>query len=187
MLAGRLIASRIAGPLLQRIFASGILLVGAGMLLHTLITQGPGLDFDLKMPGIFQSNPQIIGWTLIFSVVTFFGTLLIVPYLITRIPDDYFIHQKRKRPAFSEQHLLIRSVLLVLKNIVGYTLILLGITLLLLPGQGILTISIGLILIDFPGKYRLERWLVSRRRVFRSINWLRKRAGKNPIKVGSKK
>jgi hypothetical protein len=36
-------------------------------------------------------------------------------------------------------------------------------------------------LLDFPGKYRLERWLATRRAVWRSINWLRRRAGREPL------
>ena len=61
--------------------------------------------------------------------------------------------------------------------------LLLGIMLLVLPGQGILTIIVGIILVDFPMKYRLERWLVSRKKVLKSMNWLRKRANKKPLKL----
>lgn len=46
------------------------------------------------------------------------------------------------------------------------------------PGQGVLMIIAGLVLLEFPGKFRLERWLVTRRHVWRSINWLRRRAGR---------
>jgi len=56
-----------------------------------------------------------------------------------------------------------------------------GIVMLVLPGQGILTIVIGLMLSNFPGKYRLERWLVMRPRVLRTINWLRQRSKRNPL------
>jgi hypothetical protein len=52
---------------------------------------------------------------------------------------------------------------------------------LLLPGQGVLTILIGIVLLDFPGKYRLERWAVRHRPVYRSINWLRR--GREPIEL----
>ena len=48
------------------------------------------------------------------------------------------------------------------------------------PGQGVLTIVVGMLLFDFPGKFRLERWLVTRPTVWRSINWLRERAGREP-------
>ncbi len=45
------------------------------------------------------------------------------------------------------------------------------------PGQGLLTLLIGLLLLNFPGKYRLERWLVRRPGVLRTLNWVRRRRG----------
>jgi hypothetical protein len=51
------------------------------------------------------------------------------------------------------------------------------------PGQGILTILVGLLLMNFPGKYRVERWLVTRPGVLRSLNRLRKRRGEPPFQV----
>ena len=57
-----------------------------------------------------------------------------------------------------------------------------GFAMLLVPGQGLLTMAVGLMLSDFPGKYRLEQWLVSRASVWRSINWIRKRARREPLK-----
>ena len=53
-----------------------------------------------------------------------------------------------------------------------------GIAMLVLPGQGLLTIVVGIVLLNFPGKYRLERWLATRSPVWRSLNWLRRRAGR---------
>ena len=50
--------------------------------------------------------------------------------------------------------------------------------LLLLPGQGILTIAMGLVTADFPGKRRIERWLVARPGILKSLNWVRARAGR---------
>jgi hypothetical protein len=67
------------------------------------------------------------------------------------------------------------------KNLMGYVLIAAGIAMLVLPGQGMVTMLLGIILVDLPGKYRLERWLVARGPVFRSINWLRRRAGRDPL------
>ena len=69
------------------------------------------------------------------------------------------------------------------KNLIGYVFVVAGIIMLMLPGQGILTIVIGITLLDFPGKYRLERWVVSRRPVLRSINWVRRRAKRGPLVI----
>jgi len=73
--------------------------------------------------------------------------------------------------------------LLIGKNVLGYAFIVAGIIMLVLPGQGMLTILIGITLVNFPGRYRLERWFVSRRPVLRSINWLRRRAGQPPLSL----
>jgi hypothetical protein len=71
--------------------------------------------------------------------------------------------------------------LIVGKNLLGYVLVFAGLLMLFLPGQGVVTILIGITLVDFPGKYRFERWVVSQGPVLRSINRLRKRAGRPPL------
>jgi len=63
-------------------------------------------------------------------------------------------------------------------------LILAGVAMLVLPGQGMLTIVLGIMLLNFPGKYRLERRVARMRPVARSINWMRARGGHPPLKVG---
>jgi hypothetical protein len=119
-----------------------------------------------------------------FSVVSFIATLVLVPFLVIRIPDDYFAEKKRHRwEPWAHEHPLIRWSLLIAKNMLGYLFIILGIAMLVLPGQGILTILIGIMFINFPGKYRLERWAVTRPPVLRAINSLRRNAGRQPLTV----
>jgi hypothetical protein len=67
------------------------------------------------------------------------------------------------------------------RNVLGCALVAAGIAMLVLPGQGILTILVGVMLLDFLGKPRLQRWLVARRPVLRTINGLRRRAGQAPL------
>lgn len=67
------------------------------------------------------------------------------------------------------------------KNLAGLVLLLVGLIMLITPGQGLLTCLMGVLLLDFPGKRRLELWLVQRRAVARSIAWLRQRAGVPPL------
>ena len=132
---------------------------------------------------LIQSNPILTRWIVGTSLIMFVGTIIILPYLITLIPDDYFSHERREVSGFEDHHPVIRLILLLIKNLLGYTLIFLGIVMLVLPGQGILTMITGLILIDFPNKYKIERWLVSRRRVLKTMNWLRSHAHKSPLKI----
>jgi len=130
-----------------------------------------------------QSHESLVFWSLVVSAITFIGSLLVVPMLVSRIPDDYFSHERRERTEWAEHHPVIRMTLIVAKNLFGYVIILMGIAMLVLPGQGLLTMIIGVMLINFPGKYRLERWLVSRKPILRSINWLRKKTGHAPLLV----
>ncbi len=119
-----------------------------------------------------------------FSVASFVGSLLLIPVLAVRIPADYFAEKKRHRwEPWAHEHPLIRWLLLLLKNLLGYVFIVLGIAMLVLPGQGILTILIGIMFINFPGKYRLERWVVMRKPVLATINRLRQRAGREPLRT----
>ena len=133
---------------------------------------------------LMQSYPGLVKWLAIVSALMFFGTLALVPYMITRIPDDYFSHKDRASVDLAGSRLFFRLLLLLLKNIAGFILLIMGIAMLVLPGQGILTMAVGLVLMDFPRKYQVERWIVSRRRVLKAMNWFRKRANKNPLVIG---
>jgi len=115
--------------------------------------------------------------------VVFVGSLLLVPVIVTRIPHDYFAHHRRPPSRMAEQHRVVRIVFRVAKNVVGVLLMLAGVAMLVLPGQGLLSIFVGFLRLDFPGKYRLEKWIVSRRRALGAINWLRRRRGRAPMIV----
>ncbi|MHC4404790.1 MAG: PGPGW domain-containing protein [Planctomycetota bacterium] len=132
-----------------------------------------------------QSHKTLLGWLAATSVVTFVFTLIAIPWLVVRIPADYFAGDKPSRTPWANQHPIVRALLLAAKNLLGYVFIVAGVLMLVLPGQGLLTIVIGVLLLDFPGKYRFERWLVSRRPVIQSINWLRRRRGREPLVLDS--
>lgn len=134
------------------------------------------------MPDWITIDNSTIWYLAVFSIVSFVGTLMLVPVLVVRIPADYFAETKRHRwEPWAHEHPLIRWSLLIAKNLLGYIFIILGIAMLVLPGQGVLTILIGVMFINFPGKYRLERWVVMRGPVLRTINSLRQRAGRAPL------
>ena len=128
-----------------------------------------------------RAHETAILWIAGASIVAFLGTLIAVPWLILRIPADYFAYDRRPRKEASRRHLFMRVVFLLGKNLLGYLLIVAGIAMLVLPGQGVVTILLGGILVDLPGKYRFERWLVARPLVLKSINRLRQRAGRDPL------
>ncbi|MGB1310344.1 MAG: PGPGW domain-containing protein [Leucothrix sp.] len=124
-------------------------------------------------------------WLLVFgfvSIATFVLSLLIIPVIIVRIPEDYFTLRKRdshwqgRSPVF-------RACMAVLKNVLGLVLLVMGILMLVLPGQGLLTMLFGIALLDFPGKYALERRMIAYPKVLNSINWIRKKANKPPLSI----
>jgi hypothetical protein len=130
-----------------------------------------------------QSHEVVLWWLAALSIATFVASLVLVPLLIVRLPADYFSGSRRHRTPWAEQHPVVRTVLRAGKNVLGAIFALAGVAMLVLPGQGILTILIGIVLVDFPGKYGLERWIVSRGTVLRSMNWLRRRAGRAPLVI----
>ena len=128
-----------------------------------------------------QIDESTIWWIAGASFLTFLAFLILVPLLAVRIPSDYFARGKVHRKLWANQHLVLRMVLLIGKNLLGCVFFVAGIVMLVLPGQGILTILAGIMLLDFPGKYRFLRWIVGRPQVLRTLNWLRRRAGRTPL------
>lgn len=120
-------------------------------------------------------------WILIASAVMLFAALIAVPLLVVRIPTDYFAYPRRSDAERIRKRPWFRLVWLIAKNVLGSAFFLLGSLMVVLPGQGLLTLVIAITLLDFPGKLRLQRWVVTRRGVIDSINWIRRKAGKAPL------
>lgn len=119
----------------------------------------------------------------ILSVVVFVGSLLSLPWLVSRIPADYFRNDTRTPAPWEGASPGYRLLILVLKNLLGLLLLAGGFIMLFIPGQGLLTLAMGLVLMDYPGKFRLERWLVSQGFILRGLNWLRRRRGCPPLET----
>ena len=115
------------------------------------------------------------------SFVLLLVSIAVIPLIVIKIPEDYFHEHYRVRISKESRYPFIAQLFTGIKNIVGFVFIILGILMLILPGQGILTILMGLFLMNFPGKYRLEREIVSSPRVLKSLNWIRIKANKPPL------
>jgi hypothetical protein len=126
---------------------------------------------------------QLALWAAGLSIVMTLAAAVALPWVVARLPKDYFSRPARETWGVTGNppEPLLARVLGVLKNAMGAALVMLGVVLLFVPGQGALTILAGLLLMNFPGKYRLERWLVQRSGVFKGLNWLRQRAGSAPF------
>lgn len=126
-------------------------------------------------------------WTwLLVGFVTFIvmsiGGLVLVSAILIRLPVDYF-SDSPQRGYWADSHPALRWTGLIVKNLAGVALVILGIILSLpgVPGPGFLTILIGVMLTDFPGKRRLECWLIRRPTLNVAVNDLRRKYGKPPF------
>ncbi|MBN1699780.1 MAG: hypothetical protein JW881_19855 [Spirochaetales bacterium] len=131
-----------------------------------------------------QQHIFIFYWIGGISFVLFVTTVIAVPYIITRLPPD-FLYDKKHEERFLKVHFLLRLVVKVFKNIIGIILIVAGILMLVLPGQGIITVLIGLFLFDFPGKHKLIFLILRNPLVIKAINWIREKNGKEPLRIDS--
>jgi hypothetical protein len=124
-------------------------------------------------------TPNVLLALTVFGVVSFVAGVVGVPLFFSRLPADYFSGRERRALGLeSPKRPAVAVVLRALKNLLGFILILCGIAMIVLPGQGLLTIVVGIFFVDFPGKRRFERWLLAKGPVLRAINGLRRRAGK---------
>lgn len=124
--------------------------------------------------------PEALIAITIASVVMFFGTILLIPVILIRLPVDYFLHDE-EHVWMEEYHPVLRYAGLVMKNTIGLVFLLAGIAMLVLPGQGLLTMVIGVSLLDFPGKRAIEHRLLTKPMVFHAMNAIRQKFGKPPF------
>ena len=135
---------------------------------------------DLTWGGVF------VGVSLF--LVTIIGSLLVAGFVLVKLPATYF-QGFHSRDVWVDRHPVLRLTARCGKNVLGAILVVVGMILALpgVPGQGLLTILIGLMLLDLPGKRRLERRIVGRPRILRTINRLRKRFCGPPLVLGSRR
>ena len=140
-------------------------------------------------------SEKIISWSsmnsdLLFllgslSIFILIISVLMMVLIISFLPEDYFKSENRNliSSVQNSRYPLLKLLVLITKNFFGVLLLLSGILMLVLPGQGILTIITGLVFIDYPGKYKFERKLLRQKGVINSINWIRSRLSKPSLKV----
>ena len=132
-----------------------------------------------KIQNLFGNYYDFFFWLGIVSSVIFLVSLLSIGWLVSLIPSDYFINRKESK--FKLNYPVAWLISAVIKNIFGYILIFGGILMLILPGQGLITIFVGLLLSNYPGKYSIEKRIIATPKILKSINWLRKRSNEPPL------
>jgi hypothetical protein len=121
----------------------------------------------------------LIGLT-VASAIGFIGTLIAIPMILVRLPADYF-DTRTPRHWMKDHHPALRLSGLVVKNVAGIVFLLAGFAMLFLPGQGVLTMLIGVSLMDFPKKRELEAKMVGQPTLLGVINAMRNKYGKPPL------
>ncbi len=122
----------------------------------------------------------LLGGLALLSFATFVLSLLLLPWLVGRLPADCFLcladsGQCRKKITGTG------LALSVLRNLFGALLLVAGILMLFLPGQGLLTILLGLLLLSFPGKGRLLLFATRGPKTRLGLDWLRRKSGREPF------
>jgi hypothetical protein len=125
--------------------------------------------------------------TIVISIASAIVYFIIISYVITQMDNRYFIRRQMIADVaiVSPHSRLINNNFTKLVNIAkiifGVCLLLIGLVMLVLPGQGLVTILIGLSLLPFPGKDKLEQNILSRKSVRTTLNWIRIKAKKTPF------
>jgi hypothetical protein len=141
--------------------------------------------FVPSMEAWIRAHETFVWWVGISSVVIFFATLIILMTVTVMLPSEYFLRHPGNHPIAPAKNPLLFACYQVCKNLVGAFFILAGLLMLVLPGQGLISLIIGLSLITFPGKRRLIRFVVQRKGVLRSANWLRAKFDRPPLDAPS--
>jgi len=125
----------------------------------------------------YQQEIWLLG---IASAAMLVISAIVIPFLIVRLPADFYVENDHPRHLFQDRP-LVRIIFLTVKNAIGAVLAVAGVLMLVLPGQGILTILAALALLNFPGKRKMEMRILHRPAILKSINWVRRRAGREPL------
>ena len=137
---------------------------------------------------IYENVVSHLTWTsliygLLMFVVTFVVGTAVAAFVVVKMPADYF-HPSYGRDLFAGRHAALRWTGTIVKNVAGAFIVLVGVVMMVAPGPGVLAILLGITLLDFPGKRRLELKLISRPEVLRAVNSIRARFNKPPLALG---
>lgn len=121
----------------------------------------------------------------IVSIIGFIGSLIAIPWILVRLPSDYF-DLRVPRYWMKDRHPILRMMGLVIKNMVGVVFVVVGFLMLFLPGQGLLTMLIGISFLDFPYKRKLEARIIGQPTIFNAINVMRHKFHKPSLTLSPK-
>jgi hypothetical protein len=139
------------------------------------------MDWLLSSVQQYISTETLVTLTAL-SVVFFVGSLIAIPFILVRLPTDFFDTRVPRR-WMEDHHPVLRLLGHLVKNVVGAIFLFAGFLMLFLPGQGILTMLIGVTMLDFPGKRKMEAKMIGQPAVLSTINSMRQKFGKPPLTI----
>jgi hypothetical protein len=109
-------------------------------------------------------------------------SILFAAVILIQLPANYFSRSYVQK-FMENSHPVFRWSVIVVKNLIGLIGVILGIIMSLpgVLGPGLITLFIAIVLLDFPGKRKLELKIVHQPGVLRFINWTRKKFSKPPL------
>ena len=124
-----------------------------------------------------------MAWIFGLSLVLFAGSLIAIPVLVARMRPNHFVTSDPNEHGWLGRHPAARFTARIIKNALGVALFVAGLVMMVLPGQGIITVLVALSLLDFPGKHALELRLIRQPHINRTVNWIRQKSGSPPLIV----
>ena len=136
-------------------------------------------------------------WLAIISSMTFVLSIVLIPWFVGKLDVNCFLQFENDHSTDRRKFTVIHLLGVIFRNVIGTVLLVAGIAMLFLPGQGILTILLSLLFLSFPRKRRLFQALIRRRKIQQTFDWLRKKqqkqnfnwpnllCDKNPVQSGA--
>ncbi len=128
----------------------------------------------LHAPWDFLTSPGMLALLSGLSIALFVASLVGIPWMIARLPEDYFCERADRQSLFQVDSPRRRVFFKVLKNALGALLFVAGLAML-----------VALALLDIPGKRRFLARIVCRPRIAQTLNRIRQRAGRPPLEFDS--
>lgn len=132
------------------------------------------------------SFTTFLEWMGLLSAGTFLVSLLLIPFLVSKAPAGYFLTHASIVEKRHKRHPAIALMIKILRNGFGSFLCFAGVIMLFLPGQGLLTILIGVSLLDVPGRHKIFHLLIHRPALQHGLNWIRRKTKRPPFQFPEK-
>src|SRR5690554_1970923 len=129
------------------------------------------------LESLYQSLLPWLPLLTISGLVMAIASAVALPWILIRLPEDYFVATQQHKPDRSPLGWLVW----LLRNSLAIVLFIVGLLMLVLPGQGLLMILIAIGASTLHHKYTLERVIIRRKTVFDAVNWVRGRFNRRPM------